>query len=382
MVCLEGRGIQIAGSIDNDAAKSAVILAHGVVQCLSRALLERGAVLITMVDEEPKLRKAGLRSVASVFYWDVLAAVDDYLRSLVNGRSKVLARVVCSAESFRRIPKPRRDLWQRLLDKQAVSLHQIKPGWTSSYLMRKKQETLADALVALGGRQGVDQLMNLYIAQGKTVLPLDIPLGSGRNDGSGVAERCYPLAVTSPMEFIPNSTERTASRLRTLSHDCWRGDPDGYGEKIAEFLEDVVKPQVFYASLLRKSAKEYKPVRRFFKEVVDPFVDTKHYRMCDMGTSRIRGQFLNVEIVKQLNRSSIAIVDLTGLSPNCFLELGYVLGIGRRYILTARKGTRLPFDADKIPCFFWSLRSENRKLRKEFEEFWQSNIEKESMTEL
>jgi hypothetical protein len=248
--------------------------------------------------------------------------------------------------------------------------------------MREEQEELADALVAFGGRQGVDQLMNMFIAHGKTVLPLDIPLGSGRHDDTGVAARCYPYAVTSPTEFIPNSNDKTASRLRTLSYDCWKGDPDGYADKIAEFLEDVVRPQVFYASLLRKSAKKYKPVRRFFREVVDPYVDSKHYRVCDMGTSKVRGQFLNVEIVKQLNRSSIAIVDLTGMSPNCLFELGYVLGIGRRYILTARRGTRLPFDADKIPCFFWSLRLGNKQLRKEFSEFWLAHIEKSPMTEI
>jgi hypothetical protein len=382
MVRLEGRGVQIAGSIDNVAAKSSAILAHDVVQCLSRALLERGAVLVTMVDAEPKLRKAGLRSLASVFYWDVLAMVDEYQRSWVNESRRVLARVVCSDESLSRIPRSRRDLWQRLLDTEAVSLHQIEPGWTSSFLMREEQEELADALVALGGRQGVEQLMNLFIAHGKTVLPLDVPLGSGRNDGSGVAARCYPLAVTTPIEFIPNSTDKTASRLRTLSHGCWKGDTCGYAEKIAQFLEDVVRPQVFYASLLRKSAKEYKPIRRFFREVVDPFVASKHYSVCDMGTSKVRGQFLDVEIVRQLNRSSIAIVDLTGMSPNCLFELGYVLGIGRRYILTARRGTRLPFDADKIPCFFWSLRSGNKQLRKDFEEFWLAHIEKSPMTEL
>jgi len=63
--------------------------------------------------------------------------------------------------------------------------------------------------------------------------------------------------------------------------------------------------------------------------------------------------FMNVEIFRLLHRAALVIVDLSGVRPNCMMELGYALGRHRRYLLSAMKGTQLPFDPDKIPTYFW-----------------------------
>ena len=55
----------------------------------------------------------------------------------------------------------------------------------------------------------------------------------------------------------------------------------------------------------------------------------------------VRGCFeLSKEIMDQIDRSHIVIADLTMNSNNVYLELGYAMGIGKRVILTARRGTR------------------------------------------
>jgi hypothetical protein len=47
------------------------------------------------------------------------------------------------------------------------------------------------------------------------------------------------------------------------------------------------------------------------------------------------------------------VVDLTGVRPNCMMELGYALARRRRVVISAKKGTTLPFDEDKLPTYLW-----------------------------
>ncbi len=35
------------------------------------------------------------------------------------------------------------------------------------------------------------------------------------------------------------------------------------------------------------------------------------------------------------------------------MELGYALARRRRVVISAKKGTTLPFDEDKLPTYFW-----------------------------
>lgn len=59
------------------------------------------------------------------------------------------------------------------------------------------------------------------------------------------------------------------------------------------------------------------------------------------------------EILERIERSAFIIVDLTDLRPNVFYELGYADGLHKKVIVTAKKGTDLPFDVKDIPTIFW-----------------------------
>ena len=63
---------------------------------------------------------------------------------------------------------------------------------------------------------------------------------------------------------------------------------------------------------------------------------------------------MNVEIFRSVHYASLVVVDLTGVRPNCMMELGYALARRRRVVISARKGTHLPFDSDHLPTFLWS----------------------------
>ena len=70
---------------------------------------------------------------------------------------------------------------------------------------------------------------------------------------------------------------------------------------------------------------KFKIVESFFRDVVDPVVDEAGMRRVEIGTDKSDYAFINVGIFESLHFSSVAIVDVTGERPNCFIELGYAL---------------------------------------------------------
>ncbi len=51
------------------------------------------------------------------------------------------------------------------------------------------------------------------------------------------------------------------------------------------------------------------------------------------------GAFMNVEIFEALHRAGLVIVDLTGVRPNCMMELGYALARRGRIVISAKQVT-------------------------------------------
>ena len=59
------------------------------------------------------------------------------------------------------------------------------------------------------------------------------------------------------------------------------------------------------------------------------------------------------EIISGIKKSAFVIVDVTEERPNVYYELGFAQGAGKRVIVTAMKGTTLPFDISDIAVIFW-----------------------------
>ena len=80
------------------------------------------------------------------------------------------------------------------------------------------------------------------------------------------------------------------------------------------------------------------------------------------------GDLLKSEIVQFIERSQIIVADLTNERPNCYLEIGYAMGLGKKsnLILTAREdhhpgspnyrrgGPKVHFDLEGYDILFWS----------------------------
>jgi hypothetical protein len=104
------------------------------------------------------------------------------------------------------------------------------------------------------------------------------------------------------------------------------------------------------------------------------------FSIFDPGRDASGEPFLNVEIFKMIQASSIVVVDLTNLRPNCLLELGYAIGLRKKVIITAARGTKSPFDTGALPCHFWSPKSVNLKRRRiDFKDFMASNLNRRTI---
>jgi hypothetical protein len=74
------------------------------------------------------------------------------------------------------------------------------------------------------------------------------------------------------------------------------------------------------------------------------------------------------EIISGIRRSAFVIVDVTEARPNVYYELGLAQGARKRVIVTASKGTKLPFDISDIAVIFWDGQKQLKdKLRERIE---------------
>jgi hypothetical protein len=79
---------------------------------------------------------------------------------------------------------------------------------------------------------------------------------------------------------------------------------------------------------------------------------------CERVTEKNAATRILPEILDRIRRAAFTIVDLTDLRPNVFYELGYADGLGGKVIVTAKRGTELPFDVKDIPTILWESQEE------------------------
>jgi nucleoside 2-deoxyribosyltransferase len=95
-------------------------------------------------------------------------------------------------------------------------------------------------------------------------------------------------------------------------------------------------------------------------------------KKCDLDPKRVdkhnKGGLLKSEITNYIKESKIIVADLTNERPNCYLEVGYAMGLGKyqNLILTAREdhysnspnhkkdGPKIHFDLSGYDIIFWN----------------------------
>ena len=68
------------------------------------------------------------------------------------------------------------------------------------------------------------------------------------------------------------------------------------------------------------------------------------------------------QIFESIRKSAFVIADLTEQKPNVYYEFGLAQGLGKPYIVTAYKGTTLPFDVHDVPTLFWESQKQLKEM--------------------
>jgi len=259
----------------------------------------------------------------------------------------------------------------------SLKLEFIEPGWTSGAVRRARQAQLGDIFIALSGGEGVEHLAQEYASVGKPVIPLDLDIGSSRGDGSGGAARLAREALAHPERFVrltdPDAAGDLLARLTTHQGTV---DVMDIAQAIVTLIHALESPTAFYVRLLNNLVPEFNAVERFFRNVLDPVVKNFGYKAVEMGREASTYAWMNEAIFDSLHYSSIVVVDLTALRNNCFMELGYALGHGNRFLLTAQKGTHLPFDSFALDSYYWEDSLDDGQRVTQLEEYWRRTIDR------
>jgi len=370
---IKGRRIHFAGSADPDVEPSKLRYLHKLVKHIAKRTLVDGGGLVVTVGSEPIHQSE--HDLPIIFDWTLLEALDECqdLDLLTWPEAQGAPVVAVGLPKWRgRMPGNRGALWNRLISAKNIELVQVRSELGIGGVLRERQAAFGDILVVAGGGPGVEHLAELYMSNRKPVIPLDIQMKTKK---PGAAERLSTLVMESPNRFFEyNPPEQAAADYSMLSLKNQLLNFEEFEKRFFDFLFHLPRPRAFFTRLLNEKSPEFDEVERFFRNVVDCVVRGAGYERFEAGTEASKEAFLNVEIFQTIYSSSLVVVDLTGLRPNCFTELGYALGLRKKVIITAQEGTSLPFDSASLPCHFWSSERADDQRIVDFQDFMKRSI--------
>ncbi len=376
---LLGRRVQIAGSASGKTDVVLIGYAHQVVSALVRGIMAAGGGIVVGVGREPRPDGAAPDAPSLLFDWTALETAAEGVKGgfpAWPAESGLPIVIASSEKAVAEIPDNRRPLYEELLSSGLLHVESIMPGSRAAAFLRQRQAAFGDALVILGGGTGVEHSADIYLSRRKPTVPLDLTLGASRADGTGGAEKLAKEARAEPARFFrfsPPFANTEGAALAEIATRNGTAVASDVANRTVSLLAKIERPAVFYVRLLNPGHAKFKIVESFFRDVVDPVVDEAGMRRVEIGTDDSDYAFINIGIFENLHFSSVAIVDVTGERPNCFIELGYALR-GNRVLVMAEDGTKLPFDQEMIPCHFWKPGDPLADKKKALVEFWKKNI--------
>jgi hypothetical protein len=339
--------------------------ARAFVGGLVEELVRRGATFVIPVDAE-KLRAHDELPIC--FDWLVWQTLHANIAVRPASAPDPLAIAVQHHKNEDQIPAGFVTLWDGLRASDRVQVENVS-HWNIASKRMEAQARWGDILIVLGGSDGVLFLANLYHDAGKPVVPLNFAIAPSDTG----ARRLFTLGLSS-------SSAQRLFHVSDHSAHTWVNrinftDRKGVSERVCgvlDLLEALDPPIAFVVRLLNAKHEDFDDVQAFFDTVVQPVVEGDlGYKMAVVdGRQGYDYPRIDQEIFIKLHRSSVVIADMTGMRPNCFLELGYALGRGLRTMLMVKEGVAHPFDIHTFAALHWKTSGTLEERRRAFLEHW------------
>ncbi len=366
---MQGRRVHLTGSAAATCGDSLLDSAHSFIHQFAKRLVESGAGIVIGVGGEPRTDTGR----PCIFDWTTLQVIGDAADPAPRWPALRPERFVsvASQRALDRIPSDRQETWARCRNRSDFLLDVSPAGWRMAGIIRERQVLRGDVLMVLGGGAGSEHLAEMYRGEGKPVIPIYAELGALNNDGNGGSAYLHRRALAEPAAFfrLRPGTGNAAARLSSLRLEP-SSDTNGLVSQVASLVQDLRPPLAFYVRLLAEDHPDFRDVEDFFRNVVDVVVADRGFLHKEVGRERPDNAFMNVEIFQNLHHASLVVVDLTGVRPNCTMELGYALARRRRVVISAKRGTMLPFDQDKLPTFLWDNQKESEEQLRAYREWF------------
>ena len=251
---LAGYYIGIDGSSSPTDDPSLRARVHVMMRALARAILTAGGGIVTLVSSD---RRADAEDpdTALTFIWTLLSEIDAY-SDPQPGRGPLCRAVLSPKTPSERIPPHRQEMWSRLLERAVVDLKHVEERKHLGVYLRAEQAERGDALVVVGGGKGVQNLADMYLEDGRPVIPLDADLRGSNNDGPGAAS-LNAEALVKPERFVPFAPGRLLRDLPLLSFRSGGAPPEKIAERLVLLLSDLLEGReprraIPFSSLLRE----------------------------------------------------------------------------------------------------------------------------------
>ena len=206
----------------------------------------------------------------------------------------------------------------------------------------------ADAVLVVGGFTGTHRATNWARIGGKPVLPIP--------RFGGAAEKIYA-------EELASFDERYSGRLsRDQFEDLAQltSDPKQFAKTVVSLAERVQASKSVLVVMSFSDDPSLSDAYEFFKEICVEF----GYEAARIDQENDVPRIMP-ELLQRLGRCAFCVVDLSHEKANVYYELGYANASKRPVVVTAKKGTPLPFDVKDIPVLFWeSQKSLKEQLRR------------------
>jgi hypothetical protein len=362
-----GRRIHISGSVSNDSNTEDVVKVRKFIEQLVKELLQKGATFVVPVDAE-KLRDD---QQPYCFDWLVWKTISENLNLRPSHAPSPLAVAVKHHKNDAQIPAEYAYLWDKFSQTDNVCIDSAA-HWNMNSKRMELQARHGDILITIGGGEGVLFLANAYHDAGKPVIPIAFPISTS---GSGTHKLLEFASLGKNADKLFRTRDETTSltwlnRITTYS----RKDEKEIAGKVMQLLAVLERPSAFAVRLLNQDHTDYGAVQEFFEVVVKVVLEVDYgYSLTVVdGKQLVEESRIDQDIFVKLRRSSLVMADLTAERPNCFLELGYAMGRGARTIVTARYGTKIPFDVSTYASHIWKDKGDVTQRRTEFREHIES----------
>jgi hypothetical protein len=365
---LFGRRIHISGSVSLDpgvASTADVMQARELLRGLVRELVAKGATFVLPVDSEKK--RPG-DDVPVCFDWLAWETISNSLTRRPADAPNPLVIAVQHHKTEGQIPAEFQKLWDDLRSSDLIQIENVS-HWNMNSKRMEAQARCGDILLTVGGSEGVLFLANLYHDAGKPFVPLNCEVtaadqGSRRLFSLGLSSAQAPRLFRTVAQTAHNWMNRINFTARTSVADQVQG--------IMALLENLEPPPAFVVRLLNPEHADYVEVHAFFDVVVRPVIEGElGYRMVVVdGHQKYEHARIDHEIFAKLHRSRVVLADITGMRPNCFLELGYAFGRSIPTMLMVKEGASHPFDIHTFAGLHWKTTGTVEERRRAFREHW------------